>query len=94
MYMYVRLLEIRSCRFWHGLGGGEGGIRTPETLQASMGEIRPELGALFGPKKSIRAGENLFAWDSAPFGLSPVPASGSSRSMSQNGCPDVGRGYY
>jgi len=18
MYMYVRLLEIRSCRFWHG----------------------------------------------------------------------------
>jgi hypothetical protein len=23
------------------------------------------FGALFGPTKSIRAGENLFAWDSA-----------------------------
>jgi hypothetical protein len=26
--------------------------------------IRPEFGALFAPPKSIRAGENLFAWDS------------------------------
>jgi hypothetical protein len=25
------------------------------------GRIRPEFGALFGPTKSIRAGENLFA---------------------------------
>ncbi len=24
--------------------------------------IRPEFGALYGPNKSIRAGENLFAW--------------------------------
>jgi hypothetical protein len=37
-----------------------------------MGEIRPELGALFGPKKSIRAGENLFAWNSALLRISPV----------------------
>ena len=33
-----------------------------------MGEIRPEVGALFGPTKSVRAGENLFAWDSALSG--------------------------
>ena len=32
-----------------------------------MGAIRPEVGALFGPKKNIRAGENLFAWNSARF---------------------------
>jgi hypothetical protein len=30
-----------------------------------MGGIRPEFGALIGPKKGIRAGENLFAKDSA-----------------------------
>ena len=33
-----------------------------------MDGIRPEFGALFGPTKSIRAGENLFARDSAGFG--------------------------
>jgi hypothetical protein len=38
-----------------------------------MGAIRPEFGALFGPKKSIRAGENLFAWDLALLRISPVP---------------------
>jgi len=38
-----------------------------------MGGIRPEVGALFDPNKSIRAGENLFAWNSALFRLSPVP---------------------
>jgi hypothetical protein len=38
-----------------------------------MGGIRPEFGALFGPNKSIRAGENLFAWDSALLRASPVP---------------------
>jgi Protein of unknown function (DUF2924) len=60
-----------------GLGGGEGRIRTPGTPRASMGGIRPKLGALFGPKKSIRAGENLFTWNSALF-----PAlSGSLRSL-------------
>ena len=37
-----------------------------------MGAIRPEFGALFGPTKSIRAGENLFAWDSALLRFSPV----------------------
>src|ERR1019366_4675165 len=54
------------------LCGGEGRIRTPGTASASMGGIRPELGPLLEPKKSIRAGENLFAWNSALFGLSPV----------------------
>src|ERR1019366_4385196 len=49
------------------LGGGEGRIRTPGTASASMGGIRPELGPLLEPKKSIRAGENLFAWNSALF---------------------------
>jgi hypothetical protein len=38
-----------------------------------MGRIRREFGALFGPKKSISAGENLFAWNSAPDGISQVP---------------------
>jgi hypothetical protein len=32
-----------------------------------VGGIRPEFSALFGSNKSIRAGENLFAWDSAPL---------------------------
>jgi len=41
----------------------QGRIRTPETLLDSRGGIRPEFGALFGPKKSIGAGENLFALD-------------------------------
>jgi len=49
------------------------GIRTPSAARAYTGEIRPELGALFGPNTSIGAGENLFAWDSALFRLSPVP---------------------
>jgi hypothetical protein len=35
--------------------------------------IRPEFGALFGPTKSIRAGENLFAWGSALLRISLVP---------------------
>ena len=38
-----------------------------------MGGIRLKFGALFGPIKSIRAGENLFAWDSALLRISPVP---------------------
>ena len=42
-----------------------------------MRGIRPEFGALFGPKKSIRAGENLFAWG---FG-SASDRSGSLRSL-------------
>ena len=37
-----------------------------------MGEIQRQFGALFGPTKSICAGENLFAWDSALFRLSPI----------------------
>jgi len=56
-----------------GLAGGEGWIRTPETLQDSRGGIQPEFGALFGPNKSIHAGENLFALDSALLRSSPVP---------------------
>jgi len=38
-----------------------------------MRRIRPEFGALFGPNKSIGAGENIFALDSAPVGISLVP---------------------
>ena len=37
-----------------------------------MGGIEPEFGALFAPKKSICARENLFALDSALLRLSPV----------------------
>jgi hypothetical protein len=32
-----------------------------------MGEFRPEFGPLFGPEKSISAGENMFVVDSALF---------------------------
>jgi hypothetical protein len=38
-----------------------------------MGGIQPEFGALIGPKKGIRAGENLFAKDSALLRISPAP---------------------
>jgi len=64
---------IRRERESRGLLGGEGRIRTPETLQDLRGGIQPEFGALFGPNKSIRAGENLFALDSALLRSSPVP---------------------
>src|ERR1017187_4099319 len=33
------------------MAGGEGRIRTPETLQDRRGGIRSEFGALFGPNK-------------------------------------------
>jgi len=58
--MAVRDL-IRKISANRGLLGGGRGIRTPETLSGSIGGIRSEVGALFGPDKSIRAGENLFA---------------------------------
>jgi hypothetical protein len=38
-----------------------------------MGGIQLEFGALIGPKKGIRAGENLFAKDSALLRISPAP---------------------
>ena len=38
------------------------GIQTLGAARACLGEIQPEFGALFSPNKSIRAGENLFAW--------------------------------
>jgi hypothetical protein len=56
-----------------GLGGGEGRIRTSETLKNSTGGIRPEFGPLLGSNKSIRAVESLLALDSALFRISPVP---------------------
>jgi hypothetical protein len=56
-----------------GLGGGEGRNRTHETLRQSMGSIRPKSGGLFGPKKSITPAESMFASDSAPLLVSPVP---------------------
>ncbi|HEY4932443.1 MAG TPA: hypothetical protein VII23_12795, partial [Terriglobales bacterium] len=43
------------------------GDSNPRDSLGFDGEIWPELGALFGPKRSIRAGENVFAWNSAPF---------------------------
>ena len=36
-----------------------------------MGGIQRQFG-LFGPTKSICAGQNLFAWDSALLRLSPI----------------------
>jgi hypothetical protein len=38
-----------------------------------MGGIRPEFGALIGPKKGIPAGQNLFAKDSVLLRISPAP---------------------
>jgi hypothetical protein len=40
--------------------GGASEIRTRGAPPRFDGRIRPEFGALFGPKKSIHAGENLF----------------------------------
>jgi hypothetical protein len=48
-----------------GLNGGAGWIRTPATARFSMDGVGRGFGALIGPTKSILAGENLFAWDSA-----------------------------
>jgi hypothetical protein len=54
--MYTRISDTFPENTRHrGLGGGEKEIRTPETLQDSMGGIRLEFGAL----KDIRAEENL-----------------------------------
>jgi hypothetical protein len=53
-----------------GLLGGEGRIRTLETLGNSRGGIQPEFGALFGFEKGILAGENLFALNSALLRIS------------------------
>jgi hypothetical protein len=53
--------------------GGAREIRTPGAARAYLGGIRPEFGALFGPNKSIRAGENLFAWGSALLRISLFP---------------------
>jgi len=58
---------------YYRLCGGEGRIRTLETLQDSRGGIQSKFGALFGPNKSIRAGENLFALNSALPWISSVP---------------------
>jgi hypothetical protein len=39
-----------------------------------MSEIQPEFGALFGPKTKRRAGENIFAFDSALLGSLRFPS--------------------
>jgi hypothetical protein len=44
-----------------GLGGGASGIRTLGAARVSMGEIRPEFGALFGATKASVLERNLFA---------------------------------
>jgi hypothetical protein len=63
---------LRDVSKPYNLCGGEGWIRTPGAASASMGGIRREFGALFGPNKSIGAGENMFALDSALLWSSPV----------------------
>ena len=45
----------------------------PETLQALRVGIRPESGAIFRPRKAIRAQENLSALDSILLWISSVP---------------------
>ena len=50
-----------------------GGFELPSPFMLPMGGIRPEFGPLFGPNKSIRAEESLFALDSALFRISPMP---------------------
>jgi hypothetical protein len=47
------------------LAGGEGGIRTPETLSNSIDGSLPSLSTLSGLRKSICVKEILFAKDSA-----------------------------
>jgi hypothetical protein len=49
-----------------------GGFEPPRPFRICKGGIRSKFGALFGPKKSIIAGENLRS-DSALFRISPVP---------------------
>jgi hypothetical protein len=55
-----------------GLSGGAGWIRTPGTARASMGENSAGVWRSILPDKSIRAGENLFVWNSTLLRLSPV----------------------
>jgi len=64
---------FRRERGNRGLCGGERRIRTPETFHDSLRAIQPEFGALIWPEKSILAGENLFASDSAVLLISPDP---------------------
>src|ERR1022692_4166981 len=66
-------LSNRRHRVSLRLRAGARGIRTPGAANAFIGGIRPELGAGFGLNKSICAGENLFALDSAPLLVSPAP---------------------
>src|SRR5208282_874544 len=44
------------------LCGGEGRIRTPETLLDSRGGIRPEFGALFAQRSYDRRGAKTVKW--------------------------------
>jgi hypothetical protein len=46
------------------LVGGEGGFEPPGPFRI-RGGIQSDFGALFGSNKSTRAGEILFAWNSA-----------------------------
>ena len=52
--------------------GGAGAHSNPRCREAFYGRIQRQFGALFGPTKSICAGENLFAWDSGLLRLSPI----------------------
>jgi hypothetical protein len=57
---YFRRFERRIFRDRDSLAE-RGGFEPPVPRGLLWAEIRPEFGALFGPTKSIRAGENLFA---------------------------------
>jgi hypothetical protein len=71
---YARIFgHLQIVAKQYRLCGGAKGIRTAGAARPYIGGIRPEFGASFGPNKSIRAGENLFAWNSALYLLSPVP---------------------
>ena len=54
-----RSTEIRLFAVTGWWSRGDSNPRDPSGFE---GGIQPEFGALFGPNKRIRAGENLFAW--------------------------------
>jgi hypothetical protein len=61
----ANLIDFVGESFHPGLAGGEGEIRTPETLSNSIDGSLPSLSTLSGLRKSICVQEILFAKDSA-----------------------------
>ena len=62
---------------WGATGWWRGVDSNSRCREGSHGRIRPAFGVLFSPTKSIRAGEDLFAWNSALLRLSPASNGGS-----------------